>query len=425
MTPHLLICYKSQRIIIAPPPLRLYPDLAPALPIRLLTMPTVSTKQRLRGLDTLRGLAILAVMSFHLQGDFPKSFHPFARFGWMGVDLFFALSGYLIGLQLLRPYTRGERSSLRDFYRRRAYRILPAYLVVLALYFLVPAWREAPGISPLWQFLTFTENLFVDYSIHQAFSFVWSLCVEEHFYLVLPLLVLVMMRRPSIQKTSILLAALLLLGMATRAWVLVHTLRPLGVDGFSVAYIEHIYYPTWARLDGLLAGVTLALLQSFRLAWWSALMRRGHLTLATGLILFATSIWLFSHRMSALTGTAAWGTVIGYPLLSIALALLVASSVSRNGLLSRLRIPGAQTLATLAFSLYLTHKEAVHLDQTFFPNLTADPNLKATLLYGGTCILAAAALHLSIERPFMKLREHLDGRRTVQVDAEMLREPAL
>jgi peptidoglycan/LPS O-acetylase OafA/YrhL len=388
-------------------------------------MSTVSTKLRLPGLDTLRALAILAVMSFHLQGVFPESFHPFARFGWMGVDLFFALSGYLIGLQLLRPYTRGELPSISDFYRRRAYRILPAYLVVLALYFLVPAWREAEGISPLWQFLTFTENLFVDYSIHQAFSFVWSLCVEEHFYLVLPLLVLVMMRKPSIRKTGTVLAALLLLGIASRAWVLIHTLRPLGVESFQLAYIEHIYYPTWNRLDGLLAGVTLALIQSFRPAWWAAISRCGHISLAGGLTLFAISIWLFWNRMSSLAGAAAWGTVIGYPLLSLALALLIASGVSRNGLLARLRIPGAQIVATLAFSLYLTHKEVVHLDQHFFPNLTADPNLKATLLYAATCLIAAAALHLSVERPFMKLREHFDGRRTAQVDAEMHREPAL
>ena len=387
-------------------------------------MSTVSTKLRLRGLDTLRSLAIVAVMSFHLQGELPESFHAVIRFGWMGVDLFFVLSGYLIGVQLLRPCTRGERPSLRDFYRRRAYRILPAYLVVLALYFLVPVWREQPGISPLWQFLTFTENLFVDYSIHQAFSFVWSLCVEEHFYLVLPLLVLLMVRRASIRKTSSVLAALLLLGMATRAWALIHTLRPLGVDSYRTAYIEHIYYPTWCRLDGLLAGVTLALIQSFRPAWWAALMQRGHVTLAGGLILFAASIGLFWNRMSSLTGIAAWGTVVGYPLLALSLALLVVSSVSRTGLLSRLRIPGAQTVATLAFSLYLTHKEIVHLDQRIFPNLTADQDGRAILLYGATCLLAAASLHFAVERPFMKLRDHRNGR-TAQVAAQMLREPAL
>jgi peptidoglycan/LPS O-acetylase OafA/YrhL len=104
----------------------------------------------------------------------------------MGVDLFFVLSGYLIGSQLLKPFRSGEHPRLWDFYRRRLYRILPAYLAVLALYFLVPVWREQDGISPLWQFLTFTENFFVDYAKNEAFSHVWSLCVEEHFYCCCP-----------------------------------------------------------------------------------------------------------------------------------------------------------------------------------------------------------------------------------------------
>ncbi|WP_263382795.1 acyltransferase family protein [Granulicella arctica] len=396
--------------------LRLLSDFLPIL------IPAMPTAPRLPGLDTLRSLAILAVMLFHLQGVLPESFHPVARFGWMGVDLFFVLSGYLIGLQLLRPVTRGEQPSLRDFYRRRAYRILPAYLVVVTLYVLVPLWRESPGISPLWQFLTFTENLFVDYSIHQAFSHIWSLCVEEHFYLILPVLVIALMRRPSFWKTAAALAFVLLIGIATRSYGLIHTLRPLGEDNFSLAYIEHIYYPTWTRLDGLLAGVILALMQSFRPAWWSAVTRRGHLTFGAGLALFALSLWLFANRFSSLTGAAAWGTVIGFPILSLAFALLVASGVSRNGYLSRLRIPGAQTVATLAFGLYLIHKEIVHLDQHVFPNLTADPNAKATLLYAVTCLLAAALLHLSVERPFMQLRDHRSARRT---EEQMRTEPAL
>jgi peptidoglycan/LPS O-acetylase OafA/YrhL len=64
---------------------------------------------------------------------------------------------------------------------RRAFRVLPAYLTVLLFYFAIPGFREAPGLSPAWQFLTFTENFRIDYLHDQAFSHVWSLCVEEHF----------------------------------------------------------------------------------------------------------------------------------------------------------------------------------------------------------------------------------------------------
>jgi peptidoglycan/LPS O-acetylase OafA/YrhL len=384
-----------------------------------------SSPAKLPGLDTLRAIAIVAVMLFHLGWLLPKSFGPVSRFGWMGVDLFFVLSGYLIGSQLLKPYLTGDKPSIAGFYRRRIYRILPAYLFVLSLYAMLPVWREEDGISPLWQFLTFTENLFVDYSIHQAFSHVWSLCVEEHFYLLLPLLVLSMMRKPSLWKTMTLLVSVVLLGIFLRAYVLVQELQPLGADNAGVKYIEHIYYPTYTHLDGLLAGVTLALITIFRPSWWAAVARKGHSALLASFVLLGISVWLFKDRFTSVTGVAAWGTVIGFPVLSLGLGLLVASSISQNGLLSRFPVPGAKLLATLAFSLYLTHKEIVHLDRIYLPSLTKGRDPVATLTYGVTCTAAAGLLYLCIERPFMVLRDRLDKRQPIAVEDAMLNEPAL
>ncbi|MBB5318711.1 acyltransferase family protein [Tunturibacter empetritectus] len=113
---------------------------------------TRSNLQRLPGLDTLRAAAIVAVMSYHLKSSLPESMAVVAQFGWMGVDLFFVLSGYLIGMQLLKPYASGDRPSIRSFYRRRAYRILPAYLLVLWIYLVFPAWRESPVLPPYGSF---------------------------------------------------------------------------------------------------------------------------------------------------------------------------------------------------------------------------------------------------------------------------------
>lgn len=116
---------------------------------------------RSAGLDTLRSLAILSVMMFHVYafhgvGALPSTLEFAARMGWMGVDLFFVLSGYLIGSQLLRPYLRGERARLWTFYRNRAFRVLPAYCTVLALYLAIPVWRESP--KPLARVLPFQEK---------------------------------------------------------------------------------------------------------------------------------------------------------------------------------------------------------------------------------------------------------------------------
>ena len=368
--------------------------------------PARSTTERLHGLDTLRALAILVVMVFHLQSYLPSFWSAVGNAGWMGVDMFFVLSGFLIGSQLLRPYLRGGKVALTDFYIRRAFRILPAYLVVLLLYFAVPAWRESPGISPPWMFLTFTQNFFIDYSVHKAFSFAWSLCVEEHFYLVMPVLVLLLMKRPSFRKTITLLAMIAVAGIAVRAYVLFHVLRPVsGTDEFGLAYLEQIYYPTYTRLDGLLVGVSLALMKVFRPAWWAAVAARGHATTLSGVALLGAAIWLFQERFTSATGVSAWGTVVGFPILSAGLGLLLLSSVSRDGLLSRVRVPGARTVAALAFSLYLTHKEIVHLDRLMMPSIARDPGLVATCVYAVSCVFGAALLYVCVERPFMLLRD--------------------
>ncbi|AEU38886.1 acyltransferase family protein [Granulicella mallensis] len=383
---------------------------------------------RIAGLDTLRALAILAVMAFHLSWRLPERLMPVARFGWMGVDLFFVLSGYLIGSQLLRPVSRRQEISLIEFYRKRAYRILPAYLVVLGLYLLWPAWHEDKAMSPLWQFLTFTENLFVDYSKNHAFSHVWSLCVEEHFYLVLPLLVLWLSRRPALWKTVSVLLFFVVLGVAMRSYELVHVLRPLDTNGdeFSTRYIERIYYPTYSRLDGLLAGVALALIRIFRPAWWSAIARRANWLLLAGCALVGGCVYLFFNRFSSDTGPAAVGIVIGYPLLSLGLAFLVVAAIETRSWLGRVRVPGAKLLATLAFSLYLTHKEIARLDSLYWHHLAQARDWRSVLLLGVTCVAGAAILYLCVERPFLALRDHREKRVPVSsVDEEARLEPAL
>jgi Acyltransferase family len=143
------------------------------------------------GADLLRALAILLVMLWHLpKPATPALLGALKPYGWIGVDLFFVLSGYLIGTQLLTPLVRGERVNLRAFFVRRSFRILPAFLVVLCVYVFVPVTRETSAMEPAWRFLTFTMNFGLNFAENGTFSHAWSLCVEEHFYLILPLLLL-------------------------------------------------------------------------------------------------------------------------------------------------------------------------------------------------------------------------------------------
>ena len=369
------------------------------------------TAPRAPGLDTLRSVAIVAVILFHTY-DFhgartlPASVAPVAKLGWMGVDLFFVLSGYLIASQFLKPYLAGQQPDLWTFYRNRMFRVLPAYGMVLAIYYWWPLWRESPNLPPLWELITFTQNLFANFSSDHAFSHVWSLCVEEHFYLLFPLIVLPMMLKPSLNRTLTVIGALVLAGMCIRGLFLFQLLRPLADSGqsFGSVYMMRIYYPTYSRFDGLLAGVALGLVKTFRPAGWRALTRRGHALLAAGVCLVAVSVYLFWERFDSVTGASVLGIVVGPPVLSLGLGCLVASAVSSNGWL-RAKIPGAQLLATLAYSMYLTHKELIHLVDLWFPSIAQGAMYQWLGVYAVCCLAAATVLYLCVERPFLRLRD--------------------
>ncbi|MBN8923379.1 MAG: acyltransferase [Rhodanobacter sp. 68-29] len=349
--------------------------------------------QRLPGLDLLRAIAIVWVMLFHswMVGGVGGPFQPIADCGWMGVDLFFVLSGYLIGRQLLEPLGRGEPLRFGAFYLRRAFRILPAFLAVLAIYVLFPAWREAPGLQPAWQFLTFTLNLLIDYRHNQAFSHAWSLCVEEHFYLLFPLLAWWLARRPSRTAVVVGAAGVVAAGLLLRGYASLH-----GRD-----WLESIYYPTWTRLDGLLAGVLLATIQTWQPAWWAAMQRRANLLAGAGLLLAAAAIWLFRDK------TAFAASVFGFPLLSLGLALLVAAGAGSAGWPGRWRVPGAGWIAAASYSLYLSHKLAMHAVHELLQRWPVPHGLAAFAAYALAIAAAGALLHYAVERPFLRLRARL------------------
>src|SRR3984885_5777618 len=114
--------------------------------------PHATSADRLPGLDLLRAVAISWVMIYHCSlFDLVSQDTWIVRFGWMGVDLFFVLSGFLIAGQLLRPWAGGERPRYARFFGRRLLRTLPAYLVVVGVYFLIPAARDRPNLAPPWQ----------------------------------------------------------------------------------------------------------------------------------------------------------------------------------------------------------------------------------------------------------------------------------
>jgi len=226
-----------------------------------------SSDSRLPGLDTLRATAIILVFLYHYQGFVAQhsTFGIVGDLGWAGVDLFFVLSGFLIGDQLLSGLAADRQLSLSGFYGRRFLRTLPTYLVVLTCYFMFPAFMGGNPPPPLWRFLTFTQNFGLKPGT--AFSHAWSLSIEEQFYLILPLLALLF---TAFGKKRGAAWAVLAAMVAVATWARYlgwRELRPTGSGGFGVFYSQ-VYYASVCRFDEFLPGIALALLKNFHPTIW-------------------------------------------------------------------------------------------------------------------------------------------------------------
>ena len=208
------------------------------------------TKTRLHGLDTLRAIAIIIVLIYHYRVVVsPENiFGVMSQLGWTGVDLFFVLSGYLIGNQILSALAKGQSFSLKTFYIRRFLRTLPNYYFVLALYFIFPAVFAGTATASIWSFLSFTQNL--DMRPGQTFTHSWSLCIEEQFYLIFPVVALLIISAK--RSTAVAWSAI------GGAIVLAMFLRGFNWYSHGQAAIttsefwNHIYYSSYTRFDELL-----------------------------------------------------------------------------------------------------------------------------------------------------------------------------
>ncbi|ESQ81874.1 hypothetical protein AEAC466_20130 [Asticcacaulis sp. AC466] len=356
--------------------------------------------ERAVGPDILRGLAILLVMSWHFPAvDYPPLFQHIKDFGWLGVDVFFVLSGFLIGSELLRPVAGGTAPDLRVFYIKRAFRILPVFWLILTLYALFPILREREAMSPLWRYLTFTLNLGLDAKTFGTFTHAWSLCVEEHFYLVLPALVLVLRRFRTPWPAVVAAVAVLIGGMVLR-----HVLWSdwTATSGEPVSFFTSIYYPTYTRLDGLLMGVCLAAVRLFYADAWTR-YARPVITLPLGIVCLGITGYLNQIDGVILSET---GSVVFYPLFSLGVALVLSAILDSERFVKPARWSGIGYIAAISYSLYLSHKMVVHLDTLFLPKAWMT-GWSQVAIYYVTSIAVASLLYVAVERPFMAARDRL------------------
>jgi peptidoglycan/LPS O-acetylase OafA/YrhL len=342
---------------------------------------------------------------YGMFGNPPGLRETLGSWGWTGVDLFFVLSGFLIGGQLFASVARNQTISYGEFYFKRSLRILPAFFAVLLLYFTIPAFTERSTLPPFWRFLTFTQNFGLDLKQHGAFSHAWSLCIEEQFYLILPLFLIVFKTN---RRSIWLLPILFLAGLAIRSFIWYHILASPDQAAFGTNYYALIYYPTWSRLDGLLAGIALAALYYFRPATWQRVTRRGNWLLSIALLLIACA-WLISHGNNQY---GMQGAIFGYPGISIAYGALVLAALSPTCFLYRFSSAITRWIATLSYSIYLTHKQLIHLTHRFLHPLGIGEDSYAALFISiAVAALGGWLLHLAVEKPFLRLRDRILARR--------------
>lgn len=362
--------------------------------------PRFQDRQRQPGLDFLRAIAIIVVVLYHagIMGfPLPGRVH---RFGWIGVDLFFVLSGYLIGGQLLAPLVRRQRMDLRRFFARRALRILPAYFFILAIYFFLPSWREYPEMFPVWKFLISVQNIGLRGGT--AFSHAWSLAVEDQFYLLLPLVLLCLIRWR--RAAFFVPCAIIIGGLALRWFLARQNLTETGV--YWRAFQTWIYYATWTRLDPLVFGVAAAAIEKFRPQWWQRLMNFAPWLWLPGLVLIVCALYLGETEVITVT-TSVWQ----FPLIALGMAALLICAVSPRLPFRRVSVPGAAFIASIAYSAYLVQKLVIH----FVAQFCATQNISLTsfpaIVGVQVCVYAAATiLFFAVERPFLQLRHRIAGR---------------
>lgn len=373
------------------------------------------TVSRINGLDTLRTLAILLVLMSHygVVVSNKSTFGVLTDVGWMGVDLFFVLSGYLIGNQIMSTIARGEEFSLKIFFARRLLRTLPNYYVVLAAYLLFPSVLSGSSTAAIWRYFTFTQNIGLHYG--ETFSHSWSLCIEEQFYIILPIAtILIAGLGNSLRWAWIAIIGGVIAGMVARgmAWM-DHGYNLIS----SFDYSAHIYYSSFARFDELLPGVAIAMLKNFHGPIYEKIVCKGNALLIGGTSTVVVIAYLFQNFLK-IDGYGYSFILItfGYPLLAAGFALLTMSTLGRTALLARIRVPGAQKFALWSYAVYLAHKPIFKVAVLWlrYWDIDADaPYMVFIVMAAG--IAGGWLLYRMVESPFMALRDRLFPSTRMQV----------
>jgi peptidoglycan/LPS O-acetylase OafA/YrhL len=372
-----------------------------------------SAKKRVVQLDILRAVAISLVMLHH-SGVRPESAGPLAGLlgwaeviGWVGVDCFFVLSGFLIGGLIFSEIQSSGSLRLRRFLVRRAFKIWPQYIAYLVFFFIIGLACFGRTVAAQLRMMSFAFIHLQNYSKRWE-SHIWSLAVEEHFYILFPLLVILTLslRRdrkcpgiPHFVKGTVTVMALVLLGR------LLLIRRPYSM--------KLHYFGTHARLDSLAMGVLLAYASLFYPAVWMALLHRWRELLVAGIVL-AFPVLVFAPRASD-----TFAHSVGFTCLYLAFGCLLIAFLGAGEEASIRRWLDGRLATAIgwvglnSYGMYLWHEDVAinPMQKWIYPRLTGLPGpvqvvIELTLIFAITIAIGAITA-IGIERPFLALRDRV------------------
>ncbi len=358
----------------------------------------MAERDRLFSLDVLRGVAVVLVLIRHIPAkpaDDETITTFFHQMGWTGVDLFFVLSGFLISGLLYAEVTRTGRLDLRRFWLRRGLKIWPSYYIIygaLAIALIVAGKRNPFGwLSNLFFFQNYVPH-------RERWPHSWSVAIEEHFYLLLPIVLLLLLRAGRLRLLPWICGAVCVVALAARVYF----------AGPGSQWLD-FYYPTHYRVDSLMFGVLLGYAYHFHRERFDQVGRRAWpaLLVAAAAVLVLAAIYRLEDKESTIQYT------LGFTLLYLGFggAVVVAGAFPGAGA----RNPIARALAWMgiySYTIYLTHSVVMR-----FPGMEyAAPTLRHWLvqspwvdrvLYMVLSVTTGWAASHAIERPFLRLRAKL------------------
>jgi len=328
-------------------------------------------------LDLLRALAILMVLATHIANSFARG-TPLANglsVGGRGVDLFFVLSGWLLGSQLFREVRTTGSVDVKRFWIRRWLRTLPAYYTVLLATF---AQLIVQGKANLidWRYLVFLQNYLPEMPY---LGVTWSLCVEEHFYLAIA---------PAILFAYRYRWAFVLVALTVVALIVAHIL------GYYTHRADYHIRETHVVFVQCLTGVMLAGIAEFWPRTWHVLRKISGLWALLSLLLILVAAWNRTYGGWTLPD---WGTG-GWALLFAGWIVLANSSAFWR---TKVKSRAISFVAMRAYSIYLVHTEAIRAAE----KLHVLPAEWQGILAVALAFAGAEILYRAVERPCYRLRD--------------------